>query len=56
MLVQGQNSSTMSGHELGDYYEFQLDPVWEVPRELVLLGEELGQGAFGRVVRGSVHN
>ena len=54
VLVQG-NNTTMSGHELGDLYEFQLDPDWEVPRELVLLGEELGHGAFGRVVQGSVH-
>jgi len=55
VMVQGQGSSTMSDHEVGDYYEFQLDADWEVPRELVVLGEELGQGAFGRVVRGTVH-
>jgi len=36
-----------------DSYEFQLDEEWEFPRELLHLGEELGQGAFGRVVQGT---
>eukprot|EP00092_Neocalanus_flemingeri_P041331 GFUD01045005.1.p1 GENE.GFUD01045005.1~~GFUD01045005.1.p1 ORF type:complete len:884 (-),score=253.97 GFUD01045005.1:246-2897(-) len=36
-------------------YEFQLDVEWEFPRELLELGEELGQGAFGQVVRGTAY-
>jgi len=37
-------------------YEFQLDTDWELPRELLTFGEELGQGAFGRVLRGTIFN
>ena len=37
--------------EAEDLYEFQLDEQWEFPRELLQLKEELGQGAFGRVVK-----
>jgi len=41
--------------KLVELYEFQLDIDWEFPRELILLGEELGQGAFGRVLRGAAY-
>ena len=37
-----------------DLLTFEQDPVWEVPRQLLLLQEELGSGAFGRVVRALV--
>merc|ERR1719319_1822499 len=36
-------------------YEFQLDCDWEFPRELLATCEELGEGAFGKVVRGLAH-
>ena len=39
-----------------DLYEFQLDEQWEFPREFLQLKEELGQGAFGRVVRAVAHH
>jgi len=37
-------------------YEIQLDADWEFPRELLEFGEELGQGAFGRVVRATAYH
>ena len=37
-------------------YEFQEDPKWEFPREKLELGEVLGEGAFGRVVKGTVYS
>ena len=36
-------------------YVFQLDPVWEFPRELLELSDVLGEGAFGKVLRGLAH-
>ena len=33
-------------------YEFQEDSDWEFPRELLELGHNLGEGAFGRVIQG----
>ena len=32
-------------------YELPLDPDWEFPREKLILGETLGEGAFGKVVK-----
>lgn len=32
-------------------YEFPMDTNWEFPRQQLRLGETLGEGAFGRVVR-----
>ena len=32
-------------------YEFKMDPEWEVPRENLVLGSILGEGAFGRVLK-----
>ena len=37
-------------------YEFQQDPDWEFPRELLELGQVLGEGAFGKVIQGLAHN
>ncbi|XP_058803774.1 fibroblast growth factor receptor homolog 1-like [Phymastichus coffea] len=34
-------------------YELPLDSAWELPREQLRLGETLGEGAFGKVVRAS---
>lgn len=32
-------------------YELPLDPAWEFPRERLIIGHMLGEGAFGKVVR-----
>ena len=32
-----------------ELFEFQIDEMWEFPRECLELGTELGQGAFGKV-------
>ena len=41
--------------ELLSEYEFQEDPDWEFPRDLIELGHDLGEGAFGKVVLGWAH-
>lgn len=33
-------------------YELPLDPCWEFSREYLSLGKTLGEGAFGKVLRG----
>ncbi|XP_042239082.1 fibroblast growth factor receptor 4-like isoform X2 [Homarus americanus] len=35
-------------------YELPLDADWELPRARLLMGESLGEGAFGKVVRADV--
>lgn len=35
-------------------YELPLDADWELPRSRLILGESLGEGAFGKVVRADV--
>lgn len=44
----------VSPGELISQYELPLDPVWELPRQSLLLGKTLGEGAFGRVVQAEV--
>jgi len=36
-------------------YEIPLDNGWEVPREYLTLGDTLGEGAFGKVVRAEIN-
>ncbi|KAL7632100.1 UNVERIFIED_CONTAM: hypothetical protein RMT77_017572 [Armadillidium vulgare] len=36
-------------------YELPLDAAWEFPRAKLTLGESLGEGAFGKVVKGVAH-
>ncbi|KAK8764341.1 hypothetical protein V5799_033049 [Amblyomma americanum] len=36
-------------------YELPLDPNWEFPRERLILGKHLGEGAFGQVVKAEAH-
>lgn len=36
-------------------YELPLDPVWEVSRDNLSLGKTLGEGAFGKVLRGEAY-
>lgn len=36
-------------------YELPLDPEWEFPRERLVLGKPLGQGAFGQVVKAEAY-
>ena len=34
---------------------FQEDPKWEFPRKNIILDKTLGEGEFGRVVRGQAY-
>merc|ERR1719341_2669279 len=40
--------------EEGEVFEFQMDEVWEFDRDKLTVKEELGQGAFGKVMKGIV--
>ncbi|CAG9855416.1 unnamed protein product [Phyllotreta striolata] len=37
-------------------YELPMDSDWEIPRDLLVLGKNLGEGAFGRVVKAEASN
>lgn len=39
------------GNGMISEYELPMDSDWEIPRELLMLGKSLGEGAFGKVVR-----
>jgi len=54
--VLAQDGCWPMDNDMEESYEFQLDMAWEFPRELLELGQELGHGAFGRVVRGTAYN
>ena len=43
-----------AGSEEGEVFEFQMDEVWEFDRDKLTVKEELGQGAFGKVMKGIV--
>jgi len=38
-----------------ELFEFQIDEAWEFSRDCLELADELGQGAFGKVVKAYVH-
>merc|ERR1719430_1974932 len=50
----GWRDTEDSGECLSEY-EFTLDCEWEFPRDLLDLGEVLGEGAFGKVTKGLAH-
>ncbi|KAL9889707.1 fibroblast growth factor receptor homolog 1 [Glossina fuscipes] len=51
-VLQSSNSEPAPFNE----YEFPLDSNWEIPRNQLILGATLGEGAFGRVVMAEVNN
>ncbi|XP_061393003.1 fibroblast growth factor receptor homolog 1-like [Musca vetustissima] len=51
-VLQSSNSEPAPFNE----YEFPLDSNWEIPRNTLILGATLGEGAFGRVVMAEVNN
>ncbi|KAH8295513.1 hypothetical protein KR018_012512 [Drosophila ironensis] len=57
--IQKQRTTVLqSGNEPAPFneYEFPLDSNWELPRNQLVLGRTLGEGAFGRVVKAEVNN
>ncbi|XP_020288431.1 fibroblast growth factor receptor homolog 1-like isoform X2 [Pseudomyrmex gracilis] len=52
--IEKQKSTVISEDSNCDYvseYELPLDSAWELPREYFTLGNTLGEGAFGKVIR-----
>lgn len=37
-------------------YELPMDSDWEIPRDMLCLGKNLGEGAFGKVVKAEAVN
>ncbi|XP_065209289.1 plexin-A4-like [Planococcus citri] len=48
------STSSENETERKNEYELLLDETWEIPRENLVLGKFLGEGEFGRVVKGNV--
>lgn len=56
-LVKIDHQRTVMSPELNTLceYELPLDPEWEFPRERVVLGKPLGEGAFGQVIKAEAY-
>jgi len=52
--IEKQKSKYTKEHACLIEYELPIDPHWEFPRDNLLLSKVLGEGAFGKVVRGEV--
>ncbi|KAG5891988.1 hypothetical protein JTB14_007736 [Gonioctena quinquepunctata] len=48
--------SNHSGDGMISEYELPMDSDWEIPRDLLCLGKNLGEGAFGKVVKADAMN
>ncbi|XP_018365756.1 PREDICTED: fibroblast growth factor receptor homolog 1-like isoform X1 [Trachymyrmex cornetzi] len=56
--IEKQKSTVVTDDSTNDNvfeYEIPLDNSWEVPREYLTLGNTLGEGAFGKVVRAEIN-
>lgn len=53
--VVTSGSDENSGYGISEY-ELPLDSAWELPREQLVLGNTLGEGAFGKVVRATTNS
>jgi len=51
-----KNCSAGINNLLSPFVFSQLEPKWEFPRQKLVLGETLGEGEFGRVVRAKAYN
>jgi hypothetical protein len=55
--LRRQMGATASGsHHMVTEYELPLESKWEIQRDMLTLGEPLGQGNFGKVVRAEGRN
>ena len=55
----GSPQAPLSSGQLNYAFEFvpfQSDPKWEFPRKNLILGETLGEGEFGKVVKAHAFN
>lgn len=56
-----KTKSTLAQHPNADpnmisEYEFPIDSNWEFPRSQLMLGKQLGEGAFGKVMMAEANN
>lgn len=51
---KSQNANCEDG--MVSEYELPMDSDWEIPRDSLMLGKTLGEGAFGRVVKAEASN
>lgn len=55
--IEKQKASMSNcGDGLLSEYELPMDSDWEIPRENLFLGKNLGEGAFGKVVKAEALN
>lgn len=51
-LIPEVNIKNVVSNQIGQEYELPIDWSWEFPREQLILGDKVGEGAFGEVLRG----
>lgn len=59
-VVKIEKQKTVHSNSTSDVqiseYELPMDSEWEIPRDSLFLGKSLGEGAFGKVVKGEGHS
>lgn len=51
-IEKQKTQNNYSGDGMISEYELPMDSDWEISRETLCLGKSLGEGAFGKVVKG----
>lgn len=55
-IEKQKTQANNSGDSAISEYELPMDSDWEIPRDMLCLGKNLGEGAFGKVVKAEAMN
>ncbi|CAH1996824.1 unnamed protein product [Acanthoscelides obtectus] len=55
-IEKQKSNAYASGEGMISEYELPMDSDWEIPRNMLVLGKNLGEGAFGKVVKAEAMN
>ncbi|XP_018570121.1 fibroblast growth factor receptor homolog 1 isoform X2 [Anoplophora glabripennis] len=55
-IEKQKSQANNSGDSAISEYELPMDSDWEIPRDMLCLGKNLGEGAFGKVVKAEAMN
>lgn len=55
-IEKQKTQANNSGDSAISEYELPMDSDWEIPRDMLCLGKNLGEGAFGKVIKAEAMN